>query len=79
MALLAAALKAEQQSLPGALPSPLKACRTGTVPAWRHAMTPPPERDQLFISYTHVDWEWVGGLRKMIRPLVRSHGLRFRL
>jgi formylglycine-generating enzyme required for sulfatase activity len=39
-------------------------------------MTPPPERDQLFISYSHVDREWVERLQKMIRPLVRSHGLR---
>ena len=39
-------------------------------------MTPPPERDQLFISYSHVDRGWVERLQKMIRPLVRSHGLR---
>jgi formylglycine-generating enzyme required for sulfatase activity len=39
-------------------------------------MTPPPERDQLFISYSHVDRECVERLQKMIRPLVRSHGLR---
>ena len=39
-------------------------------------MTPPPERDQLFISYSHVDREWVVRLQTMIRPLVRSHGLR---
>jgi formylglycine-generating enzyme required for sulfatase activity len=39
-------------------------------------MTPPPERDQLFISYSHVDRQWVERLQKMIRPLVRSHGLR---
>jgi formylglycine-generating enzyme required for sulfatase activity len=39
-------------------------------------MTPPPERDQLFISYSHVDREWVERLQTMIRPLVRSHGLR---
>jgi formylglycine-generating enzyme required for sulfatase activity len=39
-------------------------------------MTPSPERDQLFISYSHVDREWVERLQKMIRPLVRSHGLR---
>jgi formylglycine-generating enzyme required for sulfatase activity len=39
-------------------------------------MTPRPERDQLFISYSHVDREWVERLQTMIRPLVRSHGLR---
>jgi len=39
-------------------------------------MTPPLERDQLFISYSHVDREWVKRLQTMIRPLVRSHGLR---
>ena len=39
-------------------------------------MTPPSKRDQLFISYSHVDREWVERLQKMIRPLVRSHGLR---
>jgi formylglycine-generating enzyme required for sulfatase activity len=39
-------------------------------------MTPSPERDQLFISYSHVDRGWVERLQTMIRPLVRSHGLR---
>jgi len=39
-------------------------------------MTPPPDRDQLFISYSHVDRGWVDRLQTMIRPLVRSHGLR---
>ncbi|MEI6110858.1 MAG: SUMF1/EgtB/PvdO family nonheme iron enzyme [Cyanobium sp. ELA712] len=39
-------------------------------------MTPPPERDQLFISYSHADRKWVERLRTMIRPLERSHGLR---
>jgi len=39
-------------------------------------MTRPPERDQLFISYSHVDRQWVERLQTMIRPLVRSHGLR---
>jgi len=39
-------------------------------------MTPPPERNQLFISYSHVDRGWVERLQTMIRPLVRSHGLR---
>jgi formylglycine-generating enzyme required for sulfatase activity len=39
-------------------------------------MTPRPERDQLFISYSHVDRGWVERLQTMIRPLVRSHGLR---
>jgi formylglycine-generating enzyme required for sulfatase activity len=39
-------------------------------------MTLPPERDQLFISYSHVDRGWVERLQTMIRPLVRSHGLR---
>jgi hypothetical protein len=39
-------------------------------------MTPPPERDQLFISYSHVDRGWVDRLQKMIWPLVRSEALR---
>ncbi len=39
-------------------------------------MTPPIQRDQLFISYSHVDRQWVERLQTMIRPLVRSHGLR---
>jgi formylglycine-generating enzyme required for sulfatase activity len=39
-------------------------------------MTPPPERDQLFISYSHVDRGWVERLQTMIRPLVRSEALR---
>jgi hypothetical protein len=59
-------------AVPGALLSPPQTCRTGTAPVWRHAMTLPPERDQLFISYSHVDRGWVERLQKMIRPLVRS-------
>ena len=39
-------------------------------------MTPPPVRDQLFISYSHVDRKWVDRLQTVIRPLLRSHGLR---
>ena len=39
-------------------------------------MTPPLQREQLFISYSHADRDWVDRLQKMIRPLVRSHGLR---
>ena len=39
-------------------------------------MTPSPERDQLFISYSHVDRDWVERLQKMIRPLVHSEALR---
>jgi formylglycine-generating enzyme required for sulfatase activity len=39
-------------------------------------MTLPSERDQLFISYSHVDRGWVERLQKMIRPLVRSEALR---
>ncbi|MFN7900711.1 MAG: TIR domain-containing protein, partial [Synechococcaceae cyanobacterium] len=39
-------------------------------------MTPPLDREQLFISYSHADRDWVDRLRKMIRPLERSHGLR---
>jgi formylglycine-generating enzyme required for sulfatase activity len=63
-------------AVPGALLSPPQTCRTGTAPAWRHAMTPRPERDQLFISYSHVDRGWVERLQTMIRPLVRSEALR---
>lgn len=37
---------------------------------------PSPERDQLFISYSHVDRGWVVRLQTMIRPLVRSEALR---
>lgn len=48
---------------PGALPSPAQTCRTGTAPAWRPAMTLPPERDQLFICYNHVDRGWVERLQ----------------
>ena len=39
-------------------------------------MTPPPERNQLFISYSHADRDWVERLQKMIKPLVRSEALR---
>jgi formylglycine-generating enzyme required for sulfatase activity len=39
-------------------------------------MSSPPERDQLFISYSHVDRQWVDRLQKTIQPMVRSHGLR---
>jgi formylglycine-generating enzyme required for sulfatase activity len=39
-------------------------------------MTPPLQREQLFISYSHADRDWVDRLQKMIRPLERSHGLR---
>jgi internalin A len=39
-------------------------------------MTPPPERNQLFISYSHVHRGWVERLQTMIRPLVRSEALR---
>jgi hypothetical protein len=39
-------------------------------------MPPRPERDQQFISYSHVDWGWLERLQTMIWPLVRSHGLR---
>ena len=50
-------------AVPGALLSPPESRRTGTAPAWRHAMTPPLERDQLFISYSHVDRGWVERLQ----------------
>jgi formylglycine-generating enzyme required for sulfatase activity len=39
-------------------------------------MTPRSERDQLFISYSHADRDWVERLQKMIKPLVRSEALR---
>ena len=39
-------------------------------------MSSPPERDQLFISYSRADRKWVDRLQMVIRPLVRSHGLR---
>jgi formylglycine-generating enzyme required for sulfatase activity len=38
-------------------------------------MTPPPERSQLFISYSHKDREWVDRLRTMIKPLEQRYGL----
>jgi formylglycine-generating enzyme required for sulfatase activity len=38
-------------------------------------MTPPPVRDQLFISYSHLDREWVERLQAMIRPLLSNHGV----
>ena len=47
----------------GALLSPPQTCRTGAAPAWRPAKTLPPERDQLFISYSHVDRGWVERLQ----------------
>jgi hypothetical protein len=50
-------------AVPCALLSPPQICRTGTAPAWRPAMTLPPERDQLFISYSHVDRGWVERLQ----------------
>jgi len=50
-------------AMSGALLSPPESRRTGTAPAWRHAMTLPPERDQLFISYSHVDRQWVERLQ----------------
>jgi internalin A len=63
-------------AVPGALPSLPESPRTGTSPAWRHAITPRPERDQQFFSYSHDDRGWLERLQTMIRPLVRSHGLR---
>jgi formylglycine-generating enzyme required for sulfatase activity len=41
----------------------------------QETLTSSVQRHQLFISYSHVDREWVVRLQTMIRPLVRSHGL----
>lgn len=38
-------------------------------------MSLPSRRDQLFISYSHADRQWVDRLQTMIRPLVRHNGL----
>lgn len=36
---------------------------------------PPSTRDQVFISYSHKDEEWLGKLQTMLRPLVRRNGI----
>jgi eukaryotic-like serine/threonine-protein kinase len=41
----------------------------------QETLTSSVQRHQLFISYSHVDREWVVRLQTMIQPLVRSHGL----
>jgi hypothetical protein len=49
---------------------------TGTTRNWQYSTTAQPERNQLFISYSHEDREWVDRLKKMISPLVRSEAMR---
>lgn len=39
-------------------------------------MTSSTQRQQLFISYSHADREWVKRLKTMIRPLVRANELK---
>jgi hypothetical protein len=54
----------------------LECNETGTTRNWQYSTTAQPERNQLFISYSHEDREWVDRLKKMISPLVRSEAMR---
>jgi hypothetical protein len=36
---------------------------------------PPPTRDQVFISYSHKDREWLERLQTMLKPLVRKNSV----
>lgn len=40
-----------------------------------HTNFPSQQRNQVFISYSHEDREWLKRLRKMLGPMVRNHSI----